>query len=168
MELHSASVVSSESGSDAVSRTVNDRHGLIKGVELGVEIGVESLDNSAVRVSSSGIVCSKFDAEPVLMVFDELDAHVGGEAAAAIARLLRQQGRYRQVIAVTHNPVIAAAADRHFLVRKQRTTSVGECSVVEEVSGDKRIAEIARMTTGKHNDKHSVELAKELLRQIES
>jgi DNA repair ATPase RecN len=58
-----------------------------------------------------------------LLVLDEIDAHVGGEAAVAIARLLRSQGKWRQVLAVTHNPVIAAAADRHYVVTKSISSS---------------------------------------------
>ena len=53
-------------------------------------------------------------------MFDEIDAHVGGDAAVAVAKLLRRQGQYRHIVAVTHNPVIAAAADRHFVVQRQQ------------------------------------------------
>ena len=57
------------------------------------------------------------------LVFDEIDAHLGGEAAVAVARLLKQQGKVRQIIAVTHNPVIAAAADMHIVVERRRRRS---------------------------------------------
>ena len=66
--------------------------------------------------ASTTSIPSKNTNKPMLVVFDELDAHVGGDAAVAIARLLKRQGQFRQVLAVTHNPVIAAAADMHFLV----------------------------------------------------
>ena len=63
---------------------------------------------------------------------------MGGEAAVAVARLLKQQGLKRQVIAITHNPVIAAAADQHFVVSRCEDDSYGT-SEVSERTGTRKI-----------------------------
>ncbi len=103
------------------------------------------------------------------IIFDEIDAHVGGDAAIAIAKLLKSQGKKRQVIAVTHNPVFAAAADKHFVVKKTTTTSSNGNhnslidSVVHELSGYDREVEIMRMTSGSISTAVGKEWAKTLL-----
>lgn len=103
------------------------------------------------------------------IIFDEIDAHVGGDAAIAIAKLLKSQGKKRQVIAVTHNPVFAAAADKHFVVKKTTATSSNGNnnslidSVVHELSGYDREVEIMRMTSGSINSAAGKEWAKTLL-----
>ena len=83
------------------------------------------LDNEMEEVEETSAASSRAvnnNREEGMLVFDEIDAHVGGDAAVAVAKLLRRQGLRRQIVAVTHNPVIAAAAHRHFLV--QRTQQV--------------------------------------------
>jgi DNA repair ATPase RecN len=90
-----------------------------------------------------------------LILFDEVDAHIGGEAAVAVAKLFKAQGQFRQVIAITHNPILAAAADRHYVVSKRNiikndTIDYGNyISIINEVNGDSREAEIMRMASGK-------------------
>jgi DNA repair protein RecN (Recombination protein N) len=105
------------------------------------------------------------------LVFDEIDAHIGGEAAVSVAKLLKQQGRSRQIIAVTHNPVIAAAADLHIAVVKQQVTSrthpiagASASSTISTLSGrSERESELARMATGSLNTTAGVDLARALL-----
>ncbi len=81
------------------------------------------------------------------MVFDEVDAGVGGRAADAVAGRLAHLARSRQVLCVTHLAVVAAAADRHFTVRKE--VSDGRTTVqVNVVRGAERVQEIARMLDG--------------------
>jgi DNA repair protein RecN (Recombination protein N) len=100
-----------------------------------------------------------------MIVYDEIDAHVGGEAAVAVARLLRQQGSKRQVVAITHNPVIAAAADQHFVVNREQAPRRG--SHVTEVEGTERESELTRMTTGNLDTSAGLELAKALLKEFQ-
>ena len=103
--------------------------------------------------------------EQPLVIYDEIDAHVGGEAAAAVARLLKRIGTYRQVMAVTHSPVVAAAADRHFVVTKTKggAASLSTTSTIGEVDGAARRAEIARMATGRLDTDAGEQLAEKLL-----
>jgi len=81
------------------------------------------------------------------LVFDEVDAGVGGAVAHTVGRQMQQLGRQRQVLCVTHLAQVAAKADAHWLVSKQ-AGGQGVASHVERVVGEARTAEIARMLGG--------------------
>lgn len=85
-----------------------------------------------------------------ILVLDEIDAHVGGDAARAVSRLLQIQGKRRQVIAVTHNALLAASADVHVLVQRlPNTVQQQQTSIVRQLeTTEERIEEIARMLVG--------------------
>ena len=87
------------------------------------------------------------DDVPVL-VFDEIDANVGGEIAAKVASKMRTLGRSRQVLCITHLPQVAAAASRQFVVTKQ-VVDERTRTLLLEASGTSREQEIARMLGGK-------------------
>jgi len=95
-----------------------------------------------------------------LLVFDEIDANVGGEIAHSIGAKMRSLGTNRQVLAITHMPQVAAAATNHFFVSKE-VTGGRTRTALAEVVGDQRIEEVARMLGGK--SKSAVEHAKDLL-----
>jgi DNA repair protein RecN (Recombination protein N) len=81
------------------------------------------------------------------LIFDEIDAGVGGTVADSVGRLMKQLGRSTQVLAVTHLAQVAACADGHYLVAKSlrgRQT----LSDIRRVEGEARVAEIARMLGG--------------------
>lgn len=86
-----------------------------------------------------------------LLVFDEIDANVGGEVAVKVGQKMRGLAGAHQVLCITHLPQVAAAAHRQFAVRKdfdgQRTTTV-----VEELDEPGRVAELARMLGGQGSD----------------
>lgn len=85
-------------------------------------------------------------ATPTL-IFDEIDAGVGGAVADSVGRLMKELGRHAQVLAVTHLAQVAACADQHFLVAK--ATERGRTrSTVASVLGEARVAEVARMLGG--------------------
>lgn len=94
-----------------------------------------------------------------LLIFDEIDANVGGEIARAVGRKMRELGQEHQVIAITHFPQVAALADHHYLISKgvQDGRTV---SRLQEVSGDARIQELVRMlgTGGATAEAHAREL----------
>ena len=84
---------------------------------------------------------------PATLVFDEVDAGIGGAAAVAVARALNDLGRHHQVLVVTHLAQVAAAADRHLVVAKD--VRDGETFTgVAPVAGDDRVTEVARMLAG--------------------
>ena len=83
------------------------------------------------------------------LVFDEVDAGIGGKAALAVAAVLRRLARTHQVICVTHLPQIAVAGDTHYLVQKEADSDDGVPSTsLQRLSGDNRVDEIARMLSG--------------------
>src|SRR3954453_9837036 len=81
---------------------------------------------------------------PRTLVFDEVDAGIGGHTARAVGEKLRALGRGRQVICITHLPQIAALADRHFRIEKQADTDVAQ-TVVSELTGPEIVEELCRM-----------------------
>ena len=96
-----------------------------------------------------------------LLVFDEIDANVGGEVAVKVGQKMRELSRAHQVLCITHLPQVAAAAHRQFAVTKEfdgtrTTTAVGE------LSGAERVAELARMLGGQ-DSKSALAHARSLL-----
>ena len=79
-----------------------------------------------------------------LLVFDEIDANVGGEIATKVASKMAELGRGHQVLCITHLPQVAAAASSQFVVTKSLREGRSETSLAE-VTGEERIAEVARM-----------------------
>lgn len=83
-----------------------------------------------------------------LLVFDEIDANVGGEIAAAVGRKMAELGRTHQIISITHMPQVAALAACHYVVTKT-VKNDRTCSGLHRVEGDARVDEITRMLGGK-------------------
>lgn len=101
------------------------------------------------------VITSRLGQAPTL-IFDEVDAGIGGAVAHTVGKLMRQLGRDRQVLAVTHLAQVAAAADRHLLVAK-RVQEGRTQSLVQTIDGEDRVRELARMLGG--NDRSDVSLA---------
>ncbi len=105
---------------------------------------------------------------PATVIFDEVDAGVGGTAALSVGEALAQMSSTRQVIVITHLPQVAAFANQHFRVLK---TTQGEASdspsdvSVCKVQGGARQEEIARMLSGFPDSQTALEHARELLEQ---
>jgi DNA repair protein RecN (Recombination protein N) len=89
----------------------------------------------------------KDSASVPTLIFDEIDAGVGGTVADSVGRLMKQLGRSCQVLAVTHLAQVAACADGHLLVSKA-LRGAQTVSAVEPVHGEARVAEVARMLGG--------------------
>jgi DNA repair protein RecN (Recombination protein N) len=96
------------------------------------------------------------------LIFDEVDAGVGGAVADTVGRLMKKLGQDRQVLAVTHLPQVAACADHHLVVAKRSEKDL-TTSHVGVVAGDKRIAELARMLGGASLSGTTVAHAKAML-----
>ena len=96
------------------------------------------------------------------LVFDEVDAGVGGAAGEAVGRALAELGDRHQVLVVTHLPQVAAFADHHLVVTK---SSNGDQirSEVAQVHGEERVAELARMLAGRSRSDTARTHADELL-----
>ncbi|MFD1860890.1 DNA repair protein RecN [Aeromicrobium camelliae] len=96
------------------------------------------------------------------LVFDEVDAGIGGKAAVEVGRRLARLARNAQVIAVTHLPQVAAFADHHFVVAKSDDGAITRSSV-RRLSDDERVDELARMLAGVDESQAAQEHARELL-----
>ena len=97
------------------------------------------------------------------MVFDEIDAGVGGRAAVQIGRRLARLARSHQVIVVTHLPQVAAYADTHLVV-----DSTGPASEVRCLDSEQRVAELARMLAGLGESDTGRAHARELLESAQA
>ena len=143
---------------------------LSSGEKSRLSLAIETciLDHQASSDHLSSDAAGSTDSPPLgasssssasMVIFDELDAHVGGEAAVSIAKLLKRQSKHRQIVAVTHNPIIAAAADLHLLVNRTTHTvapgtsdpigsGMSSVSMITVVTGEERRQELLRMVTG--------------------
>ena len=104
-------------------------------------------------------------ADPVpVMVFDEVDAGVGGQAAGEIGRRLARLARRHQVVVVTHLAQVAAFADTHLVVDKSPDTGAGVTATdIRAVDGEDRVRELARMLSGLADSDTGQAHARELL-----
>jgi DNA repair protein RecN (Recombination protein N) len=116
----------------------------------------------AVTTSTAAHRAAGADTASGALIFDEIDAGVGGAVAETVGRLMKQLGRDRQVLAVTHLPQVAACADHHFVVSKQAQDG-STFSSVHSVTGEVRVAEIARMLGGERLSNTSLAHAQEML-----
>ncbi len=109
-------------------------------------------------------VLAEHDRIP-LLVFDEVDANVGGEMGKAIGRKLARLADGHQVVCITHLPQVAACGTSHYAVRKQvrDKRTVSTVAVLDE---DQRVDEIARMLGGNERSEVTVKHAREMLEKI--
>jgi DNA repair protein RecN (Recombination protein N) len=128
--------------------------------ELPVQRGASGGELSRVMLAIE-VVLAGTDPVPT-MVFDEVDAGVGGRAAVEIGRRLARLARSHQVIVVTHLAQVAAFADRHLVVDKSVGSTDGVTrSDIRSIAGEHREAELARMLAGDVSPialKHAAEL----------
>jgi len=97
------------------------------------------------------------------VVFDEIDAGIGGNTARVVGERLRALGRERQVICITHLPQVASLADAHFRLEKDMAAEQARAAV-ERLEGEEVVAEIRRMLGGTGSDKAATRHARELLK----
>lgn len=107
-------------------------------------------------------VLAQQDRVPTL-VFDEVDAGIGGITVKSVAARLKLLAGHHQVICVTHQPLIAAAADHHFTIFKQEENS-RTVTRLQPVKGDDRLQELARMLGGR--DQATLNLAQKMLQSV--
>ncbi|MDC0196437.1 DNA repair protein RecN [Gammaproteobacteria bacterium] len=132
----------SEFGTEALSFEVktnpNTAAGPIQKVASGGELARITLALKAVLADAYSI--------PTI-IFDEVDAGIGGAAAAAVGDRLNALSTNSQVLVVTHSPQVAARGAKHFLITKNMELNEN-ITIVEELHGNERVEEIARMLSG--------------------
>ena len=112
------------------------------------------------------LVFSKSGASKT-MIFDEVDAGIGGAAAIEVGKRLKALAKIHQIVVVTHLPQVAAFADKHLKVEKSASGNITTSSVIELNSGA-RVTEIARMMAGIQDSASALEHARELLGMSQS
>lgn len=96
------------------------------------------------------------------VIFDEIDAGIGGKAAEAVARKIVELAGHHQVICITHLPQIAAWADAHFMVSKS-VVSGRTISAISALAPEERVLELARMLGGTSRTPQTIAYARELI-----
>lgn len=105
---------------------------------------------------------AKLSEHEKAMVFDEIDAGIGGRVAEAVGLKLKELAKTQQVLCVTHQPQVASLADHHFLVEKEAVKNRTEIRV-KELDENAKVEEIARMLTGAQITETARQHAKEML-----
>jgi len=159
LELGERRVAASEDGLDRIEMQLSANPGLpLRPLGRAASGGELSRVMLALRVVLAGV-----DRTPTL-VFDEVDAGVGGRTAVAVGRRLAMLARHHQVLVVTHLPQIAAFADRHFSVEKFADAGQGQTRTgVRLLDGGGRVHELSRMLSGMEDSGLAQAHAEELL-----
>ena len=97
------------------------------------------------------------------LVFDEIDAGVGGKAAAAVGRRLAALAKRMQVVCITHSPQVAAYADCHLTISKASDRAGVPTSSVRSLDANGRVVELARMLDGERHSQTAIDHARALL-----
>jgi DNA repair protein RecN (Recombination protein N) len=117
---------------------------------------------SRVMLALSTLASPRDEGEEATIVFDEIDAGIGGKAARAVGERLRALGAARQVICITHLPQVASFAANHFTIAKH--VEKGQtAATVDRVEGEELVAEICRMLGADRGDQAAEQHARELL-----
>jgi DNA repair protein RecN (Recombination protein N) len=128
--------------------------GELSRVMLALKASVEATAQST-RKKGSGI--------PRTLVFDEIDTGIGGRAAEAVGKKLKELARTSQVLCVTHLPQIATFADHHYLIEKKASGGRTHTSV-RHIAGEERTEEVARMLSGAKVTESSLKHAEQMLK----
>ena len=118
-------------------------------LKAGVEVGVGG------RKKGPGV--------PRTLVFDEIDSGIGGRAAEAVGKKLKELARTHQVLCVTHLPQIATFADHHYRIEKKESAGRTRISV-RHIIGDERTEEVARMLSGAKITESSLKHAEQMIK----
>jgi len=129
--------------------------GELSRVMLALKASVEAGAGAAGRKKGSGI--------PRTLVFDEIDTGIGGRAAEAVGKKLKELARTNQVFCVTHLPQIATFADHHYLIEKKESGGRTR-TTVRNITGAERTEEVARMLSGAKVTESSLKHAEQMIK----
>ncbi len=111
------------------------------------------------------VILAEADETP-LLIFDEIDTGISGETTEVVGRKLKKLALSHQILCVTHQAQIAAAADAQFLIYKESDVERTR-TFIRQLSSAEREAEIARLLSGRSEDASSLDLARKLLSRSE-
>ena len=129
--------------------------GELSRVMLALKASVEAGAGAAGKKKGSGI--------PRTLVFDEIDTGIGGRAAEAVGKRLKELARTNQVLCVTHLPQIATFADHHYLIEKKESGGRTR-TTVRNITGAERTEEVARMLSGAKVTESSLKHAEQMIK----
>jgi DNA repair protein RecN (Recombination protein N) len=150
-------------GADSVELRIAPNPGMPSGPLREIASGGEL---SRVMLALLSVAHAADEADPQaapLLVFDEIDAGIGGHTARAVGEHLRDLSRGRQVLCITHLPQVAALAQRHFTIEKDSSTKPAR-TTVSLLDGDRVVGEIVRMLGASEDDRAAGQHARQLLR----
>ncbi len=134
--------------------------GELSRVMLALKVSVERLSEQASRAVASG---RKKSSSQRTLVFDEIDTGIGGRAAEAVGRKLKELSRAAQLLCVTHLPQIAAFADQHYRIQKKESAGRTQTSI-QLLAPVERTEEVARMLSGTKLTETSLKHAEQMLK----
>jgi len=129
--------------------------GELSRVMLALKASVEATAASGGKKKGSGV--------PRTLVFDEIDTGIGGRAAEAVGKKLKELSRTSQVLCVTHLPQIATFADHHYRIEKKESGGRTKTSV-RNITGSERTEEVARMLSGAKLTESSLKHAEQMIK----
>ncbi len=139
-------------------------------VLLAIECEIPGSISATSRESTTGHEEQSSHILPVAVIYDEIDAHVGGRASVSVAQMLFDQSKACQVLSITHSPSVAAIADTHICVHRGKSDANGRMFdvVANRVDGVERRKELARMASGDMVVEEAEVFAEALLRDASS
>ena len=152
----------SESGIDAVEFQISPNVGEEPKPLDRIASGGE-LSRVALALKTAATSRPRKCAYPRTLVFDEVDAGIGGRAAETVGRRLKLLAGSHQVLCVTHLPQIAGFADHHYVVEKRESRG-RTVATIEELEGSARTREIGRMLSGERVTAEALRHAEQLIR----
>jgi DNA repair protein RecN (Recombination protein N) len=129
--------------------------GELSRVMLALKASVETCAGSGGKKKGPGV--------PRTLVFDEIDTGIGGQAAEAVGKKLKELSRTSQVLCVTHLPQIATFADHHYRIEKKESGGRTK-TTVRNITGDERTEEVARMLSGAKVTESSLKHAEQMIK----
>jgi DNA repair protein RecN (Recombination protein N) len=137
--------------------------GPLREIASGGELSRVMLALLSAAHSSGPVEGAQSQAVAPLLVFDEVDAGIGGHTARAVGEHLRALASSRQVLCITHLPQVASLAERHFRISKTAADGVASTDVLE-LGGEQVVAELVRMLGAAEDDRAASQHARRLLR----
>ena len=133
--------------------------GELSRVMLALKASVEAGTNPAADSTKK----KKSASAQRTLVFDEIDAGIGGRAAEAVGKKLKALSKGNQVLCVTHLPQIATFADHHYVIEKRESSGRAK-TTVRQITGEERTEEVARMLSGAKLTETSRKHAEQMIR----
>ncbi len=150
-------------GADAVEFSLAPNAGLPAGPLREIASGGELSRVMLALLSVAHEGAGERRADQPLLVFDEIDAGIGGHTARAVGEQLRRLAHGRQILCITHLPQVAALGARHFTIAKDGSTSPAR-TTVEALEGDGLVGELVRMLGAGEGDAAASQHARQLLK----